>query len=134
VKSSTNNNDTTTTVRELRNVVQQFVDQRNWSKFHNLKNLSMALAIEAAELMEHTQWLTTEQVTPPLSVDASAVREELADVVSYALAIANGLDIDLTRAINDKMIKNRIKYPIDSPRTAQALPTTGVESQEGAED
>lgn len=99
------------TVSELRRIVQEFVDQRDWRTFHNAKNLSMALAIEAAELMEHFQWLTTEQVVAADGYDRSQVTEELADVVSYALALANALDIDLSTAVANKMVKNRLKYP-----------------------
>lgn len=116
-------NDSTTTISELRELVRQFVQERQWQKFHNVKNLSMSLAIEAGELMEHTQWLSTEQAQDHSQIDKSAVAEELSDVISYALAIANALDIDLASALEQKMVKNRVKYPIDSPRTGLGLPT-----------
>lgn len=110
--------DQTTTVAELREVMRQFVDERDWRQFHTPKNLSMALAIEVAELMEHFQWLTP-QASRDLADDADArqaVGEELADVVGYALAIANELDIDVARAMRAKMVKNRIKYPAEEYR------------------
>lgn len=116
-------NDTKTTVSELRELVRQFVHERDWERFHNVKNLSMSLAIEAGELMEHTQWLTTEQVRDQVQIDKEAVAEELCDILSYALAIANVLDIDLSTSLERKMAKNREKYPVDSPRTAQGLPS-----------
>jgi dCTP diphosphatase len=115
--------DLETSVQQLRQVVAEFVAERNWEKFHNLKNLSMSLAIEAAELMEHTQWLRTDQVELPGEIEMSQVAEELADVLSYVLAIANRLELDLTTILQDKMVKNRKKYPIDSPLTPLALPT-----------
>lgn len=118
-----NSSDSSATVRQLRDLMQRFVDERNWRQFHNLKNLSMSLAIEAGELMEHTQWLTSEQVEEGSQIDRQAVAEELCDVLSYTLAIANALDIDLTSALQQKMVKNRAKYPVDSPRTALGLPT-----------
>lgn len=116
-------NDTNTTLLDLRNLVQQFVAQRDWQHFHNLKNLSMSLSIEAAELMEHTQWLTTSQVESLDLLDLHAISEELADVLAYTLAIANALQIDLSTALREKMVKNRAKYPLNSPRTARGLPT-----------
>jgi dCTP diphosphatase len=107
----TTTSDSTTTVAELKEVVQQFVDERNWRKFHNAKNLSMSLAIEAAELMEHFQWLTTEEVVAGEQQDLAEIADELADVTCYALAIANVLNIDLSHAVKSKMVKNRMKYP-----------------------
>ena len=110
--------DATTTVAELRKIMADFVAERNWSQFHSPKNVSMALAIEAAELMEHFQWLTTEAsrhlVDEPEKL--AAVGEELADVVGYAVALANELGIDLSSAIRAKMVKNRVKYPADQYR------------------
>lgn len=110
--------DATTTVAELRQIVADFVAERDWSQFHSPKNVSMALAIEAAELMEHFQWLTTDAsrrlVDEPERL--SAVGEELADVVGYAFALANELGLDLSSAIRAKMVKNRLKYPADEFR------------------
>ena len=106
-----NPDDTKTTVAELRAIVQEFVDERQWRKFHNAKNLSMSLAIEAAELMEHFQWLTTDEVVAGEQMDVNEIADELADVTCYALAMANVLKIDLSQAVRSKMVKNRIKYP-----------------------
>lgn len=103
--------DATTTVNQLKAWMQDFVDERDWQQFHNAKNLSMSLAIEAGELMEHFQWLTTAEVTEQTGYDLNEVADELADVVCYALSIANALQIDLASAIESKMVKNRIKYP-----------------------
>ena len=105
--------DEDTTVAALRKLVKRFVDQRDWHQFHAPKNLSMALAIEVAELMEHFQWITTE-ASRTIGEDArkrSEVSDELADIVCYALAIANELSIDIDTAMRDKMKKNETKYP-----------------------
>jgi NTP pyrophosphatase (non-canonical NTP hydrolase) len=105
--------DKSETVAELRQVVDRFVQERNWAQFHNPKNLSMALAIEAAELMEHFQWLDLDE-SRAVAQDPSrlaAVAEELADVVCYALAMANELNLDISDAVRAKMIKNAEKYP-----------------------
>lgn len=106
-------NDATTTVAELRAIIRDFVDERDWQQFHAPKNLSMALAIEAAELMEHFQWLDVE-ASRELPRDAerlAAAAEELADVLGYGLALANELGIDVAETIRAKMVKNAIKYP-----------------------
>ncbi len=105
--------DADTPVLQLRELVRQFVAARNWERFHSPKNLSMALAIEAAELMEHFQWLTPEQAGAVASQPdkLAAVGEELADVLCYALALANALQLDVDAIIRDKMVKNEAKYP-----------------------
>ena len=111
-------NDAQTTVAELRELVRRFVDQRDWVQFHTPKNLAMSAAIEAAELMEHFQWLTPEAsldgATDP--GEKAAVGEELADVVCYLLAMANGLGLDVADCVERKMAKNAEKYPADKFR------------------
>jgi NTP pyrophosphatase (non-canonical NTP hydrolase) len=110
--------DNETTVAELRKLVADFVAEREWSQFHAPKNVSMALAIEAAELMEHFQWLTAED-SRDLAHDPeklAAVAEELADVIGYSFALANELGLDVSSAIRAKMIKNAEKYPVDKYR------------------
>ena len=105
--------DDRTTFAELRQLVRQFVDARDWRQFHSPKNLSMALAIEAAELMEHFQWLTTD-ASRTVANDAAkqqAIADEIADVLCYSLALANELGIDLSTALRNKMVKNESKYP-----------------------
>ena len=106
-------NDDVTTVRQLRHLVAAFVDERDWRQFHSPKNLSMSLAIEAAELMEHFQWIGLDE-SRAVGADAEkrhAVAEELADVLCYAFALANELEIDVASAVAEKMKKNAIKYP-----------------------
>lgn len=106
-------NDSTTTVAELRDLVRRFVDERQWSQFHTPKNLAMSVSIEAAELMEHFQWLTPEQ-SAAVTADAGklhAIGEELADVTCYVLALANVLGLDLADCVAKKMVRNAEKYP-----------------------
>lgn len=104
-------NDDHTTLAELKRWMSAFVEERNWQQYHNAKNLSMSLAIESAELMEHFQWITSEQAEKREGFSMEEVAEELADVLSYTLSIANALDIDLAQAMSSKMVKNRRKYP-----------------------
>jgi NTP pyrophosphatase (non-canonical NTP hydrolase) len=110
--------DVETTVAELRQLIADFVAERDWSQFHSPKNVSMALAIEAAELMEHFQWLTTDESRDLAHNPGklAEVGEELADVIGYALALANELGIDVSRAIRAKMVKNAQKYPAEQYR------------------
>ncbi len=110
--------DSETTVEDLRQLLSDFVDERDWQQFHSPKNLAMALAIEAAELMEHFQWIDIADSRRLAENPAklAAVGEELADVLSYTLAMANSLGIDLSDTIRAKMIKNAIKYPADQYR------------------
>lgn len=108
--------DQSTNLATLKATVRQFVTEREWEQFHTPKNLSMALTIEAGELMEHFQWLTPE-ASRELDPSARAeVGEEIADVFCYLLAIANELEIDLAATFASKMDKNRQKYPVSEFR------------------
>lgn len=108
--------DSEMTLLQLREKMAEFVRERDWDQFHTPKNLSMSIAIEAAELMEHFQWLTVEQ-SKSLADDALAdIGEELADIVIYSLSMANFLNLDLSQTVLAKMEKNRQKYPKDRVR------------------
>ena len=111
-------NDATTTVAELKSLVEDFVTQRAWEPFHDAKNLSCSIAIEAAELMEHFQWLRSDQLSSVREDEAQMqqVREEIADVLAYVVSFASTMEIDLASALKDKMQKNAVKYPADSYR------------------
>lgn len=124
--------DAETTVAQLRELVEQFVTQRDWRQFHTPKNLAMALAIEAAELMEHFQWLTPEQSRALADQPAplSEVADELADVLCYVLAMANELGLDLSAAIRQKMVKNEQKYPAEEYRGRYGADDPGPGSRE----
>ena len=110
--------DTQTTVAEVQKLVEDFVAERNWSQFHTPKNLAMALAIEAAELMEHFQWLTPDQSWAVRDDPGklAEVGDELADVFGYCLAMASELGIDMADAVRQKMVKNVAKYPAEKWR------------------
>lgn len=110
--------DPTTTVAQLRRQVEDFVAQRDWHQFHTPKNLAMSLAIEAAEVMEHFQWLTPEESRTVGQDPArlAQVADELADVLCYALALCNELNLDLSSAITAKLAKNALKYPVEQYR------------------
>lgn len=108
--------DKQTTIHDLKKRMAAFVRERDWEQFHTPKNLSMSIAIEAAELMEHFQWLTVEQ-SKSLKTDAlQDISEELADIVIYALSMSNFLELDLADTVLKKMEKNIRKYPKEQVR------------------
>src|SRR5262245_2540960 len=111
-------NDARTNVADLRQLVAAFVAEREWQIYHDPKNLSMALSVEAAELMEHFQWARSEELAALIKDDAkrAAIGEEIADVACFLLALCNVLNLDLSDTLSQKMEKNRAKYPPDQFR------------------
>jgi dCTP diphosphatase len=107
--------DTTTTLETLKEAVRRFAAEREWQPFHSPKNLSMGLAAEAAELMEHFLWIDAEASRQVVHDPAklSAVADEMADVACYLLTLSNVLGIDLSDAIVAKIAKNALKYPVE---------------------
>jgi len=105
--------DEETSLTELKDLIESFVLERDWAQFHSPKNLSMAIAVEAAELMDLFKWqsdsIAGQIIQDPLTRQAAI--EELADVLIYALALANRAEIDVATAIRHKVEKNRRKYP-----------------------
>ncbi len=110
--------DDVTTVSQLREIMADFVAERRWEKYHDPKNLSASIAIEAAELMEHFQWLRNEELERVRSdpAEMEAIGEELADVLAYVLSFANAMGIDLSDALRAKMVRNEGKYPAEEYR------------------
>ncbi|MGE3808813.1 MAG: nucleotide pyrophosphohydrolase [Gemmataceae bacterium] len=110
--------DSSTTFGELKEAVRQFAAEREWQPFHTPKNLSMGLAVEAAELMEHFLWIdgAASQRLADDPKQKEEVADELADVACYLLTLSYTLDIDLSEAIRAKIVKNARKYPADKVR------------------
>jgi dCTP diphosphatase len=113
-----------TTIAELRQAIAQFVAERDWEQFHSPKNLAMSLAVEAAELMEHFQWITIEDSRAMIRDEAqrAAAGEELADVLAYVLAMANALQLDLATTFRGKLAKNAERYPVALSRGRHQRP------------
>ncbi|MFY0640227.1 MAG: nucleotide pyrophosphohydrolase [Bermanella sp.] len=101
------------TFEQLKAPLQAFADERDWDKFHSPKNLSMALSVEASELVECFQWLTEEQSKNLTPEQCQAVIDEMADLQVYLLRLATKLDVDMLKAVEQKMVKNAAKYPAD---------------------
>lgn len=97
----------------LQKQIRRFCDDRNWDQFHNPKDLSISLSLEAAEVLEHFQWKNDDEMARHVIEKKMEVGEELADVFYWVLLLANKLDIDLVEAFEEKMKKNEAKYPIE---------------------
>ena len=104
------------TIEQLREKISDFASARDWDQFHSPKNLSMAMIVEAAELVEHFQWLTEEQSQSLPDGKRSEVENELGDIFIYLIRIADKLDINLLNAADNKLKINAEKYPADKVR------------------
>ena len=103
-------------LQALQKALREFARERDWEQFHTPKNLATALSVEAAELLEHFQWLTDEQSRTLDDAKRTAVGEELADVLLYLLQLADKLDIDPLQAAERKLRLNAEKYPAERAR------------------
>ena len=97
-------------IQQLTEILRRFRDERDWAQFHNAKDLAMALNIEAAELLEVFLWKAPEQA------DIDSVKEELADVIAFALLLADKYDLDVKQIVLEKMEKNARKYPVEKSK------------------
>ena len=96
--------------------LRAFAEERDWEQFHSPKNLSMALAVEAAALLEHFQWLTEAESLALPPARREQVAEEIADVFIYLIRLADRLGIDLSAAARAKILKNAARYPVEKSR------------------
>src|SRR5262245_43141955 len=103
-------------LQSLASLLARFAAARDWDQFHNPKNLAMALAGEAGEVLEHFQWLTPEEAANLPAATRKEVALECADVLLFLLRLADKLDIDLTAAARRKMAINAKRYPIHKSR------------------
>jgi dCTP diphosphatase len=107
-------------LKPLSEVLDAFAEERDWHQFHSPKNLSMALAVEVAEIMEIFQWMTTDQSKALEPKKMQEVEEELADSFIYLIRLADMLGVDLLQAAESKLKQNRDKYPADVVRGSSA--------------
>jgi NTP pyrophosphatase (non-canonical NTP hydrolase) len=105
-------------ITAVQEAVRDFRDARDWRQFHSPKNLSMSIAIEAAELMEHFQWLTLEEATSLTQNEdiKKAITEELADILIYCFSLADALNCNIAQIVFDKLAKNEQRYPVEKYR------------------
>jgi NTP pyrophosphatase (non-canonical NTP hydrolase) len=103
-------------LEQIKTCLREFAAERDWDQFHSPKNLAMALIVEAAELVEHFQWLTEEQsqTLPPKKL--AEVEQEIADIQIYLIRLADKLGVDMEKAVNAKIELNEKKYPAEKVR------------------
>lgn len=99
-----------TDIKKITEELRKFRDERDWAQFHNPKDLAIALSIEAGELLELYLWKPAEEADP------DKVKEELADVFAYAFMLADKYGLDVAQIMQDKLAKNKLKYPVDKAR------------------
>jgi len=109
-------NDTQTTLEDVKVFIKKFIDDREWSQFHDAKNLSMDIAIEAGELMEHFLWTDTASVQKTFDESRPDIEDELADVIIGAICFANQYNIDINSIVMRKMAANALKYPVEKAK------------------
>jgi dCTP diphosphatase len=103
-------------VREIIEKIKKFRDERDWMQFHDPKNMSISIIIEAAELLEHFQWKSKEEVKKYIEENKEEIRDEIADVALYLFELADNLGIDLLKAMEKKLEKNKKKYPVEKAK------------------
>jgi len=103
-------------IQDLTDKIVKFINARDWRQFHNPKDLSISLVLEATEVMEHFQWKSHEEIDEYVKSNKADIGEELADVLYWVLLISHYLDIDLKSSLEDKIKKNEIKYPVDKAK------------------
>lgn len=97
--------------------IKKFRDDRDWLQFHDPKNMSVSIMIEAAELLEHFQWKTKDEVQAYINDNKEGISEEIADIAIYLFELADNLEIDLIKAMDKKLKKNEAKYPVEKARS-----------------
>lgn len=105
-----------TDLDSLRERLRAFALERHWGPFHSPKNLACALSVEAAELLEHFQWMTEDQSRAPADAQREQIAHEAADVLLYLIQLADQLGIDLLAAADRKMALNAARYPVETAR------------------
>lgn len=103
-------------IKDLTNQILSFRDERDWKQFHNPKDLAMSLLLEAAEVLEHFQWKSPEEIQEYIKSNKEDIAEELADTLYWVLLMSADLNIDIVKASQEKLAKNYAKYPVDKAK------------------
>jgi NTP pyrophosphatase (non-canonical NTP hydrolase) len=103
-------------IQELTAKVIKFRDQREWKQFHNPKDLALSLVLEATEVLEHFQWKNGEKLEKYTKENKKEIAKELADVLNYLLIICHDFDIDIKKALEQKLKENNKKYPVSKAK------------------
>jgi NTP pyrophosphatase (non-canonical NTP hydrolase) len=100
-------------LRKLTAEIIKFRDERNWQQFHNPKDVALSLVLEATELLEHFQWKNNDEISNHVEKSSHEISEELADILYWVLLMSHDLKIDISSALENKLEKNKAKYPIN---------------------
>lgn len=103
-------------IKRITEKIRKFRDERDWKQFHNHKDVALSLVLEATEVLEHFQWKKPEEVDSHAAACKDDIADEMADVAIYLFELADNLGIDLTEAIDSKMKKNALKYPVEKAK------------------
>lgn len=110
----------TSNLARLTQQIRAFNRQRKWEQFHSPKNLAMALHVEVAEIAEHFQWLTERESKKLSAAKITQIKDEIGDVMIFLLNLSDKLGIDILAAAEDKLEKNRLKYPVQKAKGSAA--------------
>ena len=103
-------------INKIAKKIIQFRDERDWMQFHDPKNMAVSIILEASELLEHFQWKTKEEVEKYVMQNKSEIKDEIADIALYLFELADNLGINLIGAMEEKLKKNAMKYPVEKAK------------------
>lgn len=103
-------------IKKITEKIKKFRDERDWMQFHDPKNMAVSIILEASELLEHFQWKTTEEVEKYARKNHADIKDEIADIALYLFELADNLGIDLINAMEEKLKKNEMKYPVEKAK------------------
>ena len=103
-------------ISQITEKIKKFRDDRDWMQFHDPKNMAVSIMLEASELLEHFQWKTTEEVEKYAKQNYVEIKDEIADIALYLFELVDNLGINLIDAMEEKIKKNEIKYPVEKAR------------------
>ncbi len=103
-------------IEKITEKIKKFRDERDWMQFHDPKNMAVSIILEASELLEHFQWKTTEEVERYAKQNRAEIKDEIADIALYLFELADNLHISLIDAMEDKLKKNEMRYPVEKAK------------------
>ena len=103
-------------IKDLTEKIKKFRDERDWKQFHNPKDVALSLVLEATEVLEHFQWKDEEEIREYIKTNKNEISEELADVFYWVLLMSHDLEIDIKEALEEKLVKNEKRYPVDKSK------------------
>ena len=103
-------------INEITGKIIKFRDERDWLQFHDPKNMAVSIILEASELLEHFQWKTREEVEKYVMQNNAEIKDEVADIALYLFELAHNLGFSLASAMEEKLEKNKVKYPVEKAK------------------